>query len=97
MAKTKHEIIFDEIRSHIVTGRWQSGDAIPTHHQMMSRYDAALGTVRQAVLRLQHEGLVCGERGRGMFVAERAGVATTDSGCATIGFLIVNSRTSTPM
>ena len=57
-------VIGDEIES----GRFEPGDAIPSEHELMARFDVSRHTARRAVLRLREQGIVEVTHGRGAFV-----------------------------
>jgi GntR family transcriptional regulator len=63
--------IADHLRSSIQSGEIAPGSPIPSEQELCDRYNAARGTVRQAIGLLRNEGLVLSERGRGTFARER--------------------------
>ena len=63
--------IADHLRSSILRGQIAPGAPIPSEQELCDRYNAARGTVRQAIGVLRNEGLVLSERGRGTFARER--------------------------
>ena len=58
------ELLEDEISS----GRWESGQRIPSEPDLCDHYGVSRTTVRQALARLEQEGLVARSKGRGTFV-----------------------------
>lgn len=58
------------LREHILSGRFSTGDRIPTEAELVSEYGVSRITVRQALHSLEQEGLVRREVGRGTFVNE---------------------------
>jgi GntR family transcriptional regulator len=60
--------IADRLRDRITSGDLAPGDGLPSERELMERYGAARGTVRQAVNQLKAEGLILVEHGRGSFV-----------------------------
>jgi GntR family transcriptional regulator len=58
--------VLDDLRRRIDTG--ELADGFPTDHELMDTYGVSRHTVRQAVGRLQQQGIVSRERGRGTFV-----------------------------
>jgi GntR family transcriptional regulator len=58
------ELLEDEISS----GRWGSGQRIPSEPDLCDHYGVSRTTVRQALSRLEQEGLVARSKGRGTFV-----------------------------
>ncbi len=63
--------IADHLRSAIADGIYSGGDQLPSERQLMEQYDAARGTIRQAIAQLRSEGLIEIEHGRGAFVRRR--------------------------
>lgn len=58
------ELLEDEIAS----GRWDSGRRIPSEPDLCDHYGVSRTTVRQALSRLEQEGLITRSKGRGTFV-----------------------------
>ena len=56
------------LREKIQSGRYQSGDQLPTETELVEQYGVSRITVRQALKNLQAENLVRREAGRGTFV-----------------------------
>lgn len=63
--------IADHLRSEIMAGEYGPGTKLPSETELTDHYGVARGTIRQAVHRLQGEGLVEARHGRGVFVTER--------------------------
>lgn len=63
-----------ELRELITSGEYPPGSAIPPLPELMDKYGAARDTVREAISRLTHEGLVSPRRGIGTVVRQRASV-----------------------
>jgi GntR family transcriptional regulator len=55
-------------RADISSGVYQPGDALPTEHELMRRYDLSSTTVRRAVHDLAREGWIYRQAGKGTFV-----------------------------
>jgi GntR family transcriptional regulator len=66
VTRTLWQSILNDLRERIDRGEF--GGRFPTDHQLMATYDVSRHTVREAVRRLQSEGLVKRERGRGSFL-----------------------------
>ena len=60
------ELLEDEI----VSGRWQPGARVPSEGQLGDRYELSRTTIRQALARLEQEGLINRIKGRGTFVRD---------------------------
>jgi GntR family transcriptional regulator len=56
------------LEEEIVAGRWEPGLRVPSENELGSRYGLSRTTIRQALARLEQEGLVRREKGRGTFV-----------------------------
>lgn len=56
-----------ELRTRIVDGAIQPGDKLPSENELMAEFGVSRTVVRSALTRLQAEGLVETERGRGSF------------------------------
>ena len=59
-------LLIDDINS----GRWQAGDRLPSESEICDRYGVSRATVRQALLRLENEGMIQRLKGRGTFIAD---------------------------
>jgi len=53
-----------------VSGRLQSGEKLPSEEELRRHYGVSRITVRNALGRLEQEGLILRDRGRGTFVAD---------------------------
>lgn len=60
--------VLADLRERIAAGEFDAG--FPTDHELMESYDVSRHTVREAVRRLQDEGVLTRERGRGSFVRQ---------------------------
>lgn len=58
------------IRDDIAVRGLEPGDKLPGEHELCSRYDVSRTVVRQALLELEHEGVISREKGRGTFVGD---------------------------
>jgi GntR family transcriptional regulator len=54
----------------IVSGRWAPGARVGSESELCARYGLSRTTIRQALSRLEQEGLVSREKGRGTFVSD---------------------------
>ena len=58
------------LEQEIVEGRWQPGFRLPSEPEISSHYGLSRTTIRQALGRLEQEGLIVRRKGQGTFVAE---------------------------
>lgn len=58
------------LEEEIVSGRWVPGARVPSENELCARYGLSRTTIRQALGRLEQEGLVSREKGRGTFVSD---------------------------
>ena len=65
----RYERIAEEIRSKIHAGELRPGDRLPSTRELREQYGCSQVTVRTAILLLQTEGLLRGDQGVGVFVA----------------------------
>ena len=66
----KYTKLRDRLRKDIVSGRYATGDRLPSETELCARYKLSNNTIREAVLSLVNEGLVSRIRGKGTFVAD---------------------------
>lgn len=69
---TKQSQIIREIEQMIAVGQVQPGQMLPTQKELMDKFGVAMGTVQQALGRLQSRGVVMSTRGRGTMVCDAA-------------------------
>lgn len=70
MTAARYERIVSDIRAQIEAGQLRPGDRLPSTRELRKRYGCSQVTVRTAVLLLQAEGLLRGDPGVGVFVAD---------------------------
>lgn len=58
-----------------MSGRLQPGEKLPTEQQISEAYGVSRPTVREAIGRLKHDGLVITRQGAGAFVADPGAVS----------------------
>lgn len=58
--------VLDDLRARLAAGEFTA--EFPTDNELISHYNVSRHTVREAMRRLQNEGVVSRERGRGTFV-----------------------------
>jgi GntR family transcriptional regulator of arabinose operon len=66
------EAVLVELRRDLQSGRYEPGDRLPSERKLAARFDVSRSTVRRAVERLVHEGMIDVRRGAGMYVTDEA-------------------------
>jgi GntR family histidine utilization transcriptional repressor len=69
-ATPRYQQLKDSILERIVGGDWQSGDRIPSEHELTERFSLSRMTVHRALRELTAEGWLERVQGLGTFVAE---------------------------
>lgn len=64
----KYEIISEEIRREISSGKLQPGSKIPTEDELIKQYAVSRQTVRRAIDCLEQEGILVRRQGSGTYV-----------------------------
>lgn len=64
------EWIYEQLLEQIATGRLARGDRLPSEHALAHSFGVSRPTVRNALFRLQADGVVLSRKGSGNFVAE---------------------------
>lgn len=67
-AQPLHTQVAAILKERILNGTWRDGENIPTEKALSGEFDVARGTVRQALQKLEAEGYLRREQGRGTFV-----------------------------
>ena len=62
------DILYGQILEQILAGSFKEGDRLPTEHEISSAFDVSRPVVREALIRLQADGLIYARRGAGTFV-----------------------------
>jgi DNA-binding FadR family transcriptional regulator len=62
------DILYGQIFEQILSGAFKEGDRLPTEHQISAAFDVSRPVVREALIRLQADGLIYARRGAGTFV-----------------------------
>ena len=63
--------VYAALRDHILRDAPPEGSKLPSHTELAAEYGVAPLTVRQVLARLEEEGLVSREQGRGTFIRNR--------------------------
>jgi DNA-binding transcriptional regulator YhcF (GntR family) len=66
-----------KLRQHVSSGRLRAGDRLPSLREAAAAAGVNLNTVRAVYTRLEHDGLVRTEHGRGTFVASAVDEGST--------------------
>jgi GntR family transcriptional regulator len=66
-----HAQITEALQLQIKDGELKAGENFPSERELAESFGVSRMTVRQALLRLRHDGLIYRERGVGTFVANR--------------------------
>ena len=69
--KPIYEQLADGIKLKILNNVWKIGDKIPSERDMAETYGIARMTVHKALIKLQKEGILSSEHGKGTFVIRR--------------------------
>lgn len=64
------DTLASRLREEIGEGRLAAGAKLPSEHEISDAYGVSRPTVREAIGRLKHDGLVVTRQGSGVFVAE---------------------------
>jgi len=68
----KHEGLKKTISKLVKSGRYKSGDRLPSQNEMAAQYGVGHNTVREAITSLVHEGILSRSQGKGTFVSDAA-------------------------
>ncbi|WP_309083779.1 FadR/GntR family transcriptional regulator [Chelativorans sp.] len=72
------DILYGQILEQILAGSFREGDRLPTEHEISSAFNVSRPVVREALIRLQADGLIYARRGAGTFVRAVPSVAITN-------------------
>jgi len=78
MAQPMYQQIAEDLRRQIESGELARGSQLPTEFELRDRYTASRNTIRDALRRLQGQGLVETRPGQGTFVTRRIKPYITD-------------------
>lgn len=67
-ARYKYSVLSEKLREQIASGVYRSGEKLPTESALMEQYQLSRQTVRQALSRLEAEGLIEKRQGSGSVV-----------------------------
>ena len=60
--------VYEALRDRLRTGDFVPGTRLPSHREMAATFGVAPMTIRQVLARLEQEGFISREHGRGTFV-----------------------------
>lgn len=63
--------VYETIYKRLVDGVYQPGEQLPSESDLSEELKVSRGTLRQALLLLQEDGLIINQQGKGSFVLER--------------------------
>jgi GntR family transcriptional regulator len=66
-----YQRVAGDIRTKIEMGLLKPGDRLPSTRQLIEQYEVSETVIRFAMVQLKAEGLVVGQPGKGVYVAER--------------------------
>lgn len=74
MAKTASltDIVFSRLEARILSGEWAPGDRLPTQKDLAGHEAVSRTVVREAVARLEAQGMATARQGAGVFVTDDA-------------------------
>ena len=58
MTKTKTEVVADQIRDQILSGRYKAGDRLPSERELVERLGVHRGAVREGLRAVAQQGLI---------------------------------------
>ena len=88
MSEAKYSTLYKALKNDILSGKYASGELLPSENALTRRFKVSRSTVQQAFRELEKIGLISRSRGRGTFVSHQGtsrkiglivpGVACTD-------------------
>lgn len=80
--------VYETIRQWLADGKYQPGDRLPGENILAAQLDVSRGTLRQAMLLLQEDGLIINHQGKGNIVLSNQDI--TKNGLEKIGNPLVD-------
>jgi GntR family transcriptional regulator, transcriptional repressor for pyruvate dehydrogenase complex len=62
------DAVYGQLLEEIIAGRFAAGDRLPTENQLAQRFSVSRPVVREALQRLQNDGVVVSRQGSGSYV-----------------------------
>ncbi|KQT85406.1 FadR/GntR family transcriptional regulator [Aurantimonas sp. Leaf443] len=72
------DVVYGQILTEITSGHLKAGDKLPSEAELWMRFGVSRPVVREALLRLQSDGLVLSRRGVGTFVSKQPSTRLTE-------------------
>ncbi|WP_373895477.1 GntR family transcriptional regulator [Virgibacillus sp. CBA3643] len=66
-----YEVIYEKIKEDIITGKYQSGERIPSEKEIAETWGVSRITPKRSLEKLVTEGLIVRQAGKGSFVSEK--------------------------
>ncbi len=66
--KKAYQVIVDQIREYFLNGELQPGDKLPTERELASRFNVSRTSVREALRKLEINGIIEIKQGSGSFI-----------------------------
>ncbi len=66
----RHRKLYDTLRKHIIDGVYSRGDLLPSENELCQLFSMTRPTVRQALGRLENDGLISKHQGKGSIVRD---------------------------
>lgn len=67
---------YEKLYQFIINGTYLPGDKLPSEHQLATLLGVSRGTLRQALLLFQEDGLIINKQGSGNYLSEKRSVVT---------------------
>lgn len=77
IAKSKHRVVYEFLKSKIASGEYGSGAQLPTEHELAQYFGHSRPTAARALNDLESDGLIERRAGAGSFVVEKAKAANS--------------------
>lgn len=68
--KSFRQRVVDDIRDRIASGELSPGDKLPTKRELAVQYGVSLAVIDAAMIELRAAGLVRGQQGKAVYVAD---------------------------
>jgi DNA-binding transcriptional MocR family regulator len=75
------DTIYGQLLDEIMAGRFSAGDRLPTENQLAQRFSVSRPVVREALQRLQTDGVVIARQGSGTYVQRSPSQRVAEPAC----------------